>query len=82
MSSRCALGRRLVAEGAGPVAVIARVLGVSRQALYTQPALPRDDAGTVVELRATPPPLPDGWQTAVTTLTEISPDLLTETPHL
>jgi putative transposase len=72
VTSRCALGRRLVAEGAGPVAVIARVLGVSRQALYTQPALPRDDEGKVIELRATAPSLPDDWQHAV-----VSPETMT-----
>jgi putative transposase len=54
------------------VAVIARVLGVSRRALYNQPATPRDDEGKVVELRATPPPLPDGWQNA-----PVSPETMT-----
>ena len=72
MKSRCALGRRLVAEGAGPVAQVARVLGVSRQALYHQPTVPRDGDGTVVELGVTPPPLPDGWQTLV-----VSPETVT-----
>lgn len=72
MSHRCALGRHWVAEGLAPVAVIARVLRVSRQALYTTPAIPRDpDTGTVIELRTAPPPLPQGWDTMV-----LSPDVI------
>ena len=65
MNHRCRLGREMVAEALAPVAVIARVLRVSRQALYTRPKVPRDRDGRVVELRATPPPLPDGWETMV-----------------
>lgn len=53
----------MVAEALAPVATIARVLRVSRQSLYTRPTIPRDREGRVVELRATPPPLPDGWET-------------------
>lgn len=63
MKHRCALGRQWVAEALAPVAVIARVLRVSRQALYRQPKVPRDGDGRVVELRQLPPPLPAGWKT-------------------
>jgi putative transposase len=52
-----------VAEALAPVATIARVLRVSRQSLYTRPKIPRDRDGRVVELRAAPPALPDGWET-------------------
>jgi putative transposase len=55
----------MVAEALAPVAVIARVLRVSRQSLYTRPKVPRDRDGKVVELRATPPPLPEVWETMV-----------------
>lgn len=65
MRHRCRLGREMVAEALAPVAVIARVLRVSRQSLYTRPKIPRDRDGRVVELRSTPPPLPDGWETIV-----------------
>lgn len=63
MKQRCRLGRELVAEAAAPVAVIARVLRVSRQSLYTRPKVPRDRDGKVVVLRSAPPPLPEGWET-------------------
>ena len=63
MRHRCRLGRELVAEALAPVATIARVLRVSRQSLYTRPKIPRDRDGRVVELRAAPPALPDGWET-------------------
>lgn len=55
----------MVAEALAPVAVIARVLRVSRQSLYTRPKIPRDRDGRVVELRAAPPALPGGWETMV-----------------
>lgn len=65
MKHRCRLGREMVAEALAPVAVIARVLRVSRQALYIRPKIPRDRDGRVVELRQMPPPLPEGWETMV-----------------
>ncbi len=53
-----------MAEGAAPVAVIARVLRVSRQSLYYTPKHP-DRVGPRPPLRLVPPPLPDDWQTIV-----------------
>ena len=53
----------MVAEALAPVAVIARVLRVSRQSLCTRPKVPRDRDGNVVELRQMPPPLPECWET-------------------
>ena len=63
MTRRCALGRQLVAEGAAGPALVARVLGVSRQSLYRTPTVPRGRDGRPALLRAVPPPLPDGWET-------------------
>ena len=60
-----------MAEGVAPVAVIARVLRVSRQALYYTPKHP-DHVGPRPPLRLVPPPLPEGWQTMV-----VSPTAMT-----
>jgi putative transposase len=51
-----------VAEELAPVAVIARVLRVSRQSLYYTPKIP-DQVGTRPQLRLVAPALPDDWQT-------------------
>lgn len=61
MKARAALGRRWVAEAAAPVATIARVLQVSRQALYYRPRRP-ERASRPQVVRSVPPPLPIGWQ--------------------
>lgn len=63
MSQRTALGRHWVAEGAAPVAVIAKVLSVSRQSLYRTPKVPRTPTGQRVPLRLVTPELPEEWPT-------------------
>lgn len=68
MKVRTALGRSFVAEAAAPVAVIARCLRVSRQALYTTPVIPGNPDGTRPPVRLVAPPLPEDWQTC-----ELSP---------
>jgi putative transposase len=59
--TRTSLGRRWRAEGVAPVTVIARVLRVSRQALYDTPRRP-DDGPSPRRGRSVPPPLPEGWE--------------------
>lgn len=71
MKVRTALGRSFVAEGTAPVAVIARCLRVSRQALYATPVTPRAGDGTRSPLRLVAPALPDDWQTC-----ELSPAVI------
>jgi len=61
--TRACLGRRWRAEGVAPVATIARVLRVSRQALYDVPRRP--DGPRPRRPRSTPPPLPQGWEQLV-----------------
>lgn len=63
MRTRTSLGRRWRAEGVAPVATIARVLQVSRQALYDIPSQP--DGPRPPRPRSTPPPLPEGWEQLV-----------------
>lgn len=63
MSARVALGRKFRAEGAAPVAVIAKALSISRQSLYVTPKIPRTDTGERVPLRLVAPVLPDDWAT-------------------
>jgi putative transposase len=58
--TRTALGRRWRAEAVAPVAVIAKVLRVSRQSLYDTPVKP--GGPRPARPRSTPPPLPEGWQ--------------------
>ncbi len=63
MSARVALGRKFHAEGAAPVATIAKVLSVSRQSIYRTPKVPRTETGQRVRLRLVAPPLPEDWET-------------------
>jgi len=63
VSQRTALGRSLVAEGGAPVAVITKVLSVSRQSLYGTPKIPRTSVGERVPLRLVTPELPEDWPT-------------------
>jgi len=63
VSARVALGRKFMAEGAAPVATIAKVLSVSRQSLYRTPCVPRTETGQRLPLRLVAPPLPAEWRT-------------------
>lgn len=63
MTTRTRLGRQWRAEGAAPTAVIARVLRVSRQALYDTPRRPEPPGPDRPPRVSTPPTLPLEWQT-------------------
>lgn len=71
MSQRTALGRQWSAEGAAPVATIARVLSVSRQSLYRTPKVPRTVTGKRIAPCLVAPALPEDWPTMT-----LGPDLV------
>ena len=62
MKARTRLGRAWRAEAVAPTAVIAKVLRISRQALYEVPSRP-EPSGPDRPKRSLPPPLPLDWQT-------------------
>jgi len=63
VSARAALGRKFQTEVAAPVAVIVKVLSISRQSIYRTPKVPRTETGQRVLLRLFGPPLPEDWET-------------------
>ncbi|MCA1838518.1 MAG: DDE-type integrase/transposase/recombinase, partial [Actinobacteria bacterium] len=63
--ARTRMGRAWKAEGIAPTAVIARVLRISRQALYDTPSRPEPAGPGRARRTSMPPLLPADWQTMV-----------------